>query len=168
MSRTVALIVAMICVGACTDQGLQQIRPTGDGPDEFLVEPKAELSAPESYTELPPPTPGQSNRTDLDHTADMVTELGGRPSNPDAPVPASDGALVTAASRYGVSPDIRASLAAEDAEFRRRQSRFTQIRLFPENLYNSVYRNQALDARETADAWRQSGARTPSYPPPQQ
>lgn len=167
MGRMLAYIVLVGCLGACSNQGLQQIRSTSEGPDEFMVEPKAELQTPTNFTDLPPPTPGQSNRTDIDHTADMLTELGGRPGNPNAPVPASDGALVTAASRYGVQPDIRASLAEEDAAFRARQSRFTQIKLFPENLYYDVYSDQALDARATADAFRRSGAETPSYPPSQ-
>ncbi len=165
MSRTLALILMITLVGACSNQGLVQIRSTTAGPDEFMVEPKAELETPDNFSNLPPPSPGQGNRADIDPMAEMVTELGGRPSDPNGPIPASDGALVTAASRYGVSPDIRASLAAEDADFRSRQSRFTQFQLFPENLYNDVYRNQALDARATADAWRRSGARTPSYPP---
>jgi hypothetical protein len=116
---------------------------------------------------LPTPTPGQGNRADIDPKAEMVTALGGRAGNANAPVPASDGALVTAASRFGVSPDIRRSLAEEDAAFRSRQSRFTQFKLFPENLYLDVYSDQRLDARATADAWRRAGARTPSYPPRQ-
>lgn len=168
MSRMLALILMTMTVGACTNQGLQQIRSNSPGPDEFLVEPKAELATPEDFTNLPPPTPGQGNRADIDPIEGMMTELGGRRSDPNAPIPASDGALVTAASRYGVSPDIRASLAAEDAEYRRKKSRLTQFRLFQENLYNKVYRDQALDARSTADAWRRSGAKTPSYPPLQQ
>lgn len=167
MSRTLALVLIVTIVGACANQGLVQVRSTTAGPDEFMVEPKAELETPENFSSLPPPTPGQGNRADIDPMAGMMVELGGRQSDPNGPIPASDGALVTAASRYGVSPDIRNSLAAEDAQFRSRQSRFTQFQLFPENLYYDVYRDQALDARATADAWRRSGARTPSYPPPQ-
>ncbi|MGD9293590.1 MAG: DUF3035 domain-containing protein [Roseobacter sp.] len=166
MSRTLAFILMTTIAGACSNQGLVQVRSTTAGPDEFMVEPKAELETPENIASLPPPTPGQGNRADIDPMAGMITELGGRQGDPNAPVPASDGALVTAASRYGVAPDIRNSLAAEDAEFRRRKSRFTQFQLFPDNLYYDVYRSEALDARATADAWRRSGARTPSYPPP--
>ncbi|MGA9252206.1 MAG: DUF3035 domain-containing protein, partial [Roseobacter sp.] len=92
---------------------------------------------------------------------------GGRPEDANGPIPSSDGALVSAASRFGVTPEIRTALAAEDAEFRRKQSRFTQFRLFNQDLYGQVYSNQALDARSTAEAWRRAGARTPSFPPPQ-
>ncbi|WP_227269983.1 DUF3035 domain-containing protein [Roseobacter weihaiensis] len=167
MRPVLALILIMIAVSACSNQGLRNLQPTSRGPDEFIVEPKAELTLPTDFATLPTPTPGQSNRTDSDPIAEMVTALGGRPGDASAPVPASDGALVTAASRFGVSPDIRQSLATEDAEFRSRQSRFTQFKLFPEDLYNDVYSSQALDARETAEAWRRAGARTPSFPPRQ-
>jgi hypothetical protein len=105
---------------------------------------------------------------DIDPKATLVTELGGRPSSAAAPVPGQDAALVTAASRFGVTSDVRQTLAAEDAEFRRTQSRFTGFQLFPENLYGKVYRSQTLNARATAEAWRRSGATTPSFPPPGQ
>ncbi len=165
MRRTLALILTFASLAACSNQGLVQLQSTSRGPDEFVVEPKAELQTPPSFDQLPPPTPGQGNRTDVDPIADMTVALGGRPQDANAPIPATDGALVTAASRFGVPSDIRGSLAAEDAEFRRKQSRFTQYRLFPDNLYDNVYRSQKLDARGTADAWRRAGAGTPSYPP---
>jgi hypothetical protein len=160
-----ALILMTLAAGGCSNQGLQTVSSNSRGPDEFIIEPKAELQTPENFASLPPPTPGQGNRADIDHQGAMVAALGGRADNPNAPIPASDGALVTAASRHGVSPDIRQSLATEDAEFRSRQSRFTQFQLFPENLYLDVYDDQRLDARATADAWRRAGANTPSYPP---
>lgn len=165
MRRTLALILILASLAACSNQGLVQLQSTSRGPDEFIVEPKAELQLPDNMTQLPPPTPGQGNRTDIDPVAGAVTALGGRPSDANAPIPASDGALVTAASRFGVTPDIRSELAVEDAEFRRKQARFTQFRLFNENLYGRVYSSQALDARDTAEAWRRAGARTPTFPP---
>lgn len=165
--RVPLLLLIAFTLAACNNQGLKTVTSTSRGPDEFIVEPKAELSKPPDFTSLPQPTPGQSNRTDIDPMQEMVVALGGRPDDASRPVPSSDGALVTAASRFGVSPDIRQSLAAEDAEFRRGKSRFTQFRLFPEDLYNQVYSEQALDARATAEAWRRAGARTPSFPPPQ-
>ncbi|WP_299400917.1 DUF3035 domain-containing protein [uncultured Roseobacter sp.] len=164
MSRILALILITACVSACANQGLRDLRSNSRGPDEFIVEPKAELQTPDDLTALPTPTPGQGNLTDVDPNSDAVVALGGRPSQGTA-IPASDGALVTAASRFGVTPDIRQDLAREDAEFRRRQSRFTQYRLFPEDLYNRAYRRQRLDAEATADLWRRAGAKTPSYPP---
>ncbi len=165
MSRIVAMILMTATLAACSSDGLQQVTSNSRGPDEFMVDPKAELVVPDNLAELPPPTPGQGNRADIDAEATLMASLGGRKGDANAPIPSSDGALVTAASRFGVTPNIRQALAEEDAEFRRGQSRFTQFKLFPENLYNDVYSSQALNQRATAEAWRRSGARTPSYPP---
>ena len=165
MRLILALILTTFAVSACANQGLRDLRSTSDGPDEFIVEPSGQLQPPPDFANLPPPTPGGANRTDTDPMSDMVVELGGRPGDATAPVPSSDGALVTAASRMGVTPNIRQALASEDAEFRRKQSRFTQFRLFPEDLYNRAYRSQALDPFATANAWRRAGTATPSYPP---
>lgn len=167
MRRTLALILIPAMLSACSGNDLQQVTSNSRGPDEFLVEPKAELQMPQSYAQLPPPTPGQGNRVDIDPAAEMATALGGRPSNPNGPVPGADAALVTAASRLGVPPNIRQTLAQEDAQFRAAQSRFTGFQLFPENVYAKAYRSQTLNARATAEAWRRAGAGTPSYPPPQ-
>jgi hypothetical protein len=93
-----------------------------------------------------------------------VVALGGRPDRGGA-VPAGDAAVVTAASRFGVTPDIRQQLDETDAEFRRRQARFTNIRLFPEDRYNTAYRRETLDAKTTAEQWRRAGAKTPTFPP---
>jgi hypothetical protein len=162
-----AMILIPVMLSACATDGLREVTSNSRGPDEFIVDPKAELQMPDNFSALPPPTPGQGNRVDIDPKAELATALGGRPPDPNAPIPGSDGALVTAASRLGVTPNIRTQLAQEDADFRARQSRFTGFQLFPEDLYNKVYRSQTLDARDTADAWRRAGARTPSYPPPQ-
>ena len=162
------VLIGILFTSACANQGLQQVSSTSRGPDEFIVEPKKELEQPPaSVTQLPTPTPGQGNRADLDPKADLVVALGGRPSDANAPVPASDAALVRAASRNGVTPNVRKTLAQEDENFRSGKSRFTQFRLFPNNLYLDVYSSQSLDARQTADAWRRAGARTSSYPPRQ-
>lgn len=164
MCRILAFILIMVSLSACANKGLRNLQSNSRGPDEFIVEPKAELQTPDSLTSLPTPTPGQGNLTDVNPANDAVLALGGRPSGGTA-VPASDGALVTAASRFGVTPDIRQDLAQEDADFRRRQARFTQYRLFPEDLYNQAYRRERLDADATAENWRRAGAKTPSYPP---
>lgn len=165
MVRVLALMVLALLVSGCANQGLRQLQSNSSGPDEFLVDPRLELEIPEDVSNLPPPTPGQANRTDPDTLGALAAELGGRRSDPAGPIPGSDGALVTAASRLGVTQDIRATLAAEDAEFRRKQGRFTQFKLFPEDVYNKAYRRQALNPFNEADAWRRAGADTPSYPP---
>ncbi|WP_299678015.1 DUF3035 domain-containing protein [uncultured Roseobacter sp.] len=164
MRRILALILITACVGACANTGLRDLRSNSRGPDEFIIEPRAPLQTPDDLTTLPAPTPGQANLTDNDPMADAVVALGGRPSSGTA-IPASDGALVTAASRFGVTPGIRQELAEADERFRTRQARFTQFRLFREDRYLQAYRRERLDAAETAAQWRRAGARTPSYPP---
>lgn len=158
-------LIAVTVLAACENQGLRQVTSRGDGPDEFIVVPAKPLEQPESFAALPTPTPGGTNRTDQLPLQESVSKLGGRRDSPTAPIPARDGALVNAAGRFGVDPNIRASLAAEDEAFRARQSRFTQIRILPEDLYKRAYRRQALDAERTARAWRRAGVPTPTSPP---
>ncbi len=159
-------LIAVTFLAACENKGLRQITSRGDGPDEFIVVPSKPLEQPTSYAALPTPTPGAANRTDQFPLAESVEKLGGQRGSPTAAVPSRDVALVNRASRFGVDPDIRASLAEEDAAFRKRQSRLTQIRIFPEDLYNRAYRREALDAGRTAQVYRRAGIPTPSAPPP--
>ena len=149
-------------------QGLRDLRAPGPGPDEFMILPVKPLTAPKDYAFLPAPTPGGANLTDPNPLAEAVAALGGRPAALDpAGVPASDAALVTAASRHGVAADTRASLAAEDAKFRKRQGRMTRVRLFPVDRYSQAYRKQALDPFEQTDRFRSGNAGTPTSPPQQ-
>ena len=62
-------------------------------------------------------------------------------------------------------PDVRAELAAEDADFRKRRGRLTQIRLFNTDRYAEVYRREALDPYQQASQYRHAGAVTPAVPP---
>lgn len=158
-------LIAVTFLAACENKGLRQITSRGDGPDEFIVVPAKPLEQPESYAALPAPTPGAGNRTDQLPLQESVQKLGGQRGSPTAAIPARDVALVNRASRFGVEPNIRASLAEEDAAFRKRQSRLTQIRILPEDLYNRAYRREALDADRTAQAYRRAGIPTPTSPP---
>ena len=81
------------------------------------------------------------------------------------PVVCRDGALVTAASRYGVEPDVRATLAAQDAAFRKRENRTARIKLFPVDRYSEAYKREALDPFAVSEAYRANGIATPSSPP---
>jgi hypothetical protein len=156
------IVMLTACVGG--DRGLRDLRSNGGGPDEFRVMPVGALTLPADVTNLPTPTPGQSNRTDPTPNADAVAVLGGNPNAliPNG-IPASDGALVTAASRNGVDPEIRQTLAFEDAAFRTRQSRFGFIR--GRDRYFSAYARQALDAYSELQRFRNAGVATPSAPP---
>ena len=95
-----------------------------------------------------------------------IVAMGGRAEDAKAGIPASDTALVQSASRFGVTQNIRETLAETDAEFRRGKARFTQIRIVPTDHYDKVYRKEALDPARVASQWRAAGARTPAYPPP--
>lgn len=167
MRKLALMFVLSALVAGCADVGLRDLRSDSEGPDEFGIAPVASLQEPTSYSELPTPTPGGTNRADRSSLAEGAAAFGGRLSDPSAPVPANDGALVQYASRLGVSPNIRESLAQTDAEFRRRKARLTRIRIVPVDRYQQVYQDQALDAQAERQRWRNAGARTPSAPPAQ-
>lgn len=159
------MVMAVFGLSACGEPSLRELVPPGEGPDEFNIVPVLPLQEPESYSALPQPTPGGENRTDQRPEADAIAALGGRATSPEAPIPASDAALVSYAGRSGVDPAIRAKLAEEDEAFRKRQGRFSQIRIVPEDRYDEAYRRQTLDAYATADAFRRAGVPVPSAPP---
>ncbi|MGR3761512.1 DUF3035 domain-containing protein [Roseobacteraceae bacterium NS-SX3] len=161
------VLAGAVAVTGCAQKGLRDIRKPGTGPDEFLVLPSKPLETPESYAALPVPTPGGSNRTDPNPEAEAVAALGGNPAAlvPGQGVPAGDAALVTASSRYGVEPAVRASLAEEDAEFRRKKRFSGRIKLFPVDRYEQIYSKQTLDPFAVNEQFRRAGAGTPSAPP---
>ena len=76
--RPFVMTLLMVSLTACANTGLRNIRSTGDGPDDFLVNPNKQLEAPENYKALPDPTPGQVNRVDPTPVADGTAALGGR------------------------------------------------------------------------------------------
>ncbi|UWR26099.1 DUF3035 domain-containing protein [Sulfitobacter sp. S223] len=159
------LFVLPVLVAGCANVGLRDLRSSSKGPDEFGIQPVASLQAPASFTELPTPTPGGANRADRSALAEGAQAFGGNLGDPNAAVPASDGALVQHASRLGVTQNIRQTLAESDAKFRRRKVRLTQFRIVPVDRYNQAYRGEALNAQAEQSRWRSAGARTPSAPP---
>lgn len=162
----VIILAVVAALSGCSSKGLMDLRTNSEGPDEFMILPSKELEQPDNYSALPAPTPGGANRTDPNPNAEAVAALGGSPSALNAQgIPAADGALVTQTSRYGVEPDIRMTLAEADAEFRRKQSRGTRVRLFPVDRYSQAYRGSALDPFEEAERFRRAGFQTPTSPP---
>ena len=159
--------LAAFGLAGCADKGLRTLSHTGNGPDEFLVLPTKPLEQPADYAFLPEPTPGGENRVAQKPKQEAVASVGGNPArlDPNAPIPGADGALVTAASRNGVEPGVRQSLAEEDAKFRKRQSRLSSIKLFKVDRYKQAYRRQTLDPYEAAVPYRRAGAVTPTLPP---
>ena len=165
MLRLILCSTLMLTLAACAgDRGLRDLRTNGGGPDEFRVQPMGQLVMPSDVTNLPTPTPGQTNLADPTPNADAVAVLGGNPNAliPNG-IPARDGALVSAASRNGVDPTIRQTLATEDAAFRNRQTRFGWFR--GRNRYFQAYSRQALDAYAELQRFRNAGIATPSAPP---
>ncbi|WP_050930344.1 DUF3035 domain-containing protein [Aestuariivita boseongensis] len=162
----IAIVVAVLAVAGCSNQGLRDLRSTGAGPDEFLILPSKPLQPPSNFSELPEPTPGGANLTDPQPKADAIAALGGRPSAlVDQGVPSSDAVLVSYASRNGVPENIRETTSAEDEQFRKRRGRLTSIQLFRTDRYNQVYRPQRLDSFAAERRARQSGIPTPTNPP---
>ena len=105
--------------------------------------------------------------TDVNPLADAVVALGGNSAalNAGGAIPSNDGALVTASSRYGVEPNVRASLAAEDATFRKRENRTARFKLFPVDRYAEAYKKQSLNPFSVNSVFRNHGYATPSAPP---
>ena len=67
--------------------------------------------------------------------------------------------------RYGVSADIRASLAAADLRFRQNNDGLPLERLFNVNTYFEAYEPLSLDQFAELERLRRAGIRTSSVPP---
>ncbi|MDU8911338.1 DUF3035 domain-containing protein [Aestuariicoccus sp. MJ-SS9] len=153
------------CGGRERDITLHDLRTNSREPEEFSIVPSKPLATPESFAELPGPTPGRANRADQTPLSDAVAALGGNPARLRADgVPASDGALIQRAGRFGVDGNIREDLAAADLEFRKTRSRFT-FSIVPEDDYYRIYRRQAIDPYRQLLRFRRLGVQTPSAPP---
>lgn len=171
LGRLAALGAVLTALSACADKEpkLLNFRNSGNGPDEFAILPTKPLQAPEDFTQLPAPTPGGRNLTDPTPNSDAVAALGGRPDRINAGgVPRGDGGIVTYASRFGVAPNIRQTLASEDLEWRRKNDGRLLERLFSVNVYYDAYQPMELDQHAELERWRRAGARTPSAPPPKE
>ncbi len=156
------------CASDATPE-LMHLRSSTNGPDEFAIMPPKALEVPEDLAALPEPTPGGANRTDQHPLADAIIALGGTPrANPDTGtggVAASDSALFSHASRFGLAADIRRVLADEDLDFRRRNDGRLLERWFGVNVYFKAYASMSLDQQAELERWRQAGVPTPSAPP---
>ncbi|WP_298562441.1 DUF3035 domain-containing protein [uncultured Aliiroseovarius sp.] len=150
---------------ACSnsDPSLMNLRATQDGPDEFAILPTKPLQEPKNYTDLPTPTPGQANLTDPTPEADAIAALGGKLGS--GKIRRSEGALVSAASRYGVSANIREVLAASDLEWRKDNKGRVLERLFNVNVYYRAYEAMHLNQHLELERLRRLGIWTPAAPP---
>lgn len=169
--RVSPLIVPLLMtafLAACSDSGddrplIDRIGLTSvQAPDEFSVLPQKPLELPEDLAALPTPTPGAVNRTDLTPEADALVALSGRPVR--APIVRSDNALLAVATRRGVSPAIRSTLAREDVAYRDDNKGRILERLFGRSNDLIIYRNQRLDAEQELLRLRARGIKTPALP----
>lgn len=165
-SRAVIFGLALLVSACANERGIRVLSSDDAGPDEFSVIPSKPLEAPETFAQLPTPTPGGANRTDLDPRGDIAVALGGRvqPASTDGSFPSSDSALVAYASRQGSGTGIREQLAQEDEAVRGRFSKFTGWRLANPDRYDEVYRFYHLNAYRELARWRARGVKTPTAP----
>ncbi len=159
---------ALICLGLAACGGpdqptLMNIASNTSSPDEFAILPGKPITMPRDLASLPEPTPGGTNRTDQTPRDDAIAALGGRPSRANGP--ATGGDLIAYASRYGVDPSIRDTLAEEDLEFRRDNNGRVLERLLNVNVYFRAYADQSLDQHVELERFRRAGVRTVSAPP---
>lgn len=161
-------MVASVGLTACGGNKvphLMNLRSTTDGPDEFAILPPKSLALPTDMAVLPPPTPGGANLTDPHPMDDAIVALGGKVPKAGG-IPASDGGLVRYADRAGVTPGIRATLAADDLALRKKHPGKFLERIFGLSTYLQAYRDMWLDQYAELARWRAAGVPTPSAPPP--
>lgn len=157
---------ALMILSACADKEPNLMNIRSDTPDEFSILPTKPLEDPEDYDTLPTPTPGGTNRADVNPYADAAVALGGTETAvTSSGTTASERVLVAHAGRYGATPDIREVVAAEDLEYRRENNGRLLERLFNVNVYNKSYSEQELDQHLELDRLRARNLPTPSAPP---
>lgn len=165
------LVAAMLAgcflaAGCAREPDLVRFGGLGTGPDEFAIVPSKPLETPADLRTLPPPAPGAGNRADATPMQDAVVALGGRPDRLQRDAASPDTALVAHAGRFGTDPSIRATLAAEDLEFRRRNGGLLLERAFNRNRYFTIYSGQQLDQQRERARLSRAGVPTPESPPP--
>lgn len=169
-----AALLALLVLTACGRFGnadkappkLMNFKSQSRSPDEFAVLPTKPLQLPEDIAALPEPTPGGSNITDPTPDVDAVAALGGNPRLLErGALPAGNGGLVSHATRFGQSPDIRQVLAAEDEDWRRKHDGRLLERLFSVTVYFRAYEPMSLDQYAELERWRAAGVRTVGAPP---
>ncbi|PKP68670.1 MAG: DUF3035 domain-containing protein [Alphaproteobacteria bacterium HGW-Alphaproteobacteria-4] len=163
------VLAAMLALGACgsdKEPRLMNVRAGTSGPDEFGILPTKPLQMPANLAVLPTPTPGGTNLTDPTPEADAVAALGGsRAALASRGVPAADAGLMAHVAKFGAAADIRAVLAAEDLEYRRKNNGKLLERLFNVNVYFQSYLPMSLDQAAEIERWRKLGIRTVGAPP---
>ena len=167
-SRIIAglALMGVLALSACSEGDPQLMNIRSDTPDDFSIKPTKPLEAPEDYESLPAPTPGGTNRADINPFAVAAVALGGtEEAATNSGATAAESALLAQAGRYGAGSDIRATVAAEDLEYRRKNNGRLLERLFNVNVYYNSYAEQELDQHLELDRLRAAGIPTSSAPP---
>jgi len=163
-------ITLVVTLAACDENPVfgknGNFRLKDAGPDEFAVLPTKELVMPEDYEMLPEPTLDAKNRADIIPQHDAVAALGGKSEQLDSPLIGSgEQALIVAVSRFGVSPDIRTNLAAEDETYRKKnRARFYERWIYSDQAYLKRFKGETLEAYDELNRLRAMGVRTPTAP----
>jgi hypothetical protein len=164
-ARSLAGILAAVAVlSACARSEPNLVNLRSATADEFAVMPARPLDMPDSLAQLPMPVPGGPNRADRDPRAEGIAALGGRAGGAGG-IPQADAALLVTAQRYGITPQIRAVLAAEDIDWRRTNRGRLLDRWLNKTTYFAAYRPLSLNPRAEEARFRALGVRTPSSPP---
>jgi hypothetical protein len=167
--RALGALALAALLGACArgEPDLMRLSSGQEGPDEFAIVPGKPIEMPPDLAALPPPAPeGAANRADPTPEADAVAALGGRPERLERDGRAPDGALLRAAGRHGVQPDIRDQLAEADQAFRGDNRGRVLERVFNVTTYFDAYARSELDKHAEQERWRRAGARSSAAPPP--
>ena len=159
--RIAIVTLLALALSACGGNGrLHRLDAGATGPDEFSVIPMRPLAMPDALT-LPAPTPGGVNLADPNPRGAAMAALGGA----DGAGHAGDAALMAQVMRHGSDPAIRATLAQEDADFRRRAAALGGFNFLGRDRYFQAYARMALDAWAELTRFRAAGIATPSAPP---
>ncbi|MEM8572452.1 MAG: DUF3035 domain-containing protein [Pseudomonadota bacterium] len=161
---TLLLFSLAVMVSGCGDGVAGFLRSSGatSTPDEFQVLPTRPLEIPDDLAALPVPTPGATNRVQYEPEPLAIAGLTGQ----EQPARTANGAaLLARAGAASNDPQIRATLATEDAAYRANNRGRVLERWFSNDREALIYRDMTLDAGAVYESMRARGVRV-SAPPP--
>lgn len=156
--RIATAVMLTLALAACAGDGrLHRLDSGSRVPDDFSVLPAQPLVIPDA---LSLPEPGGTNLADPNPLGQAMALLGGTQG---AGV-AGNAALIAQVTRHGITPDIRALVSQEDADFRRRAAR-GGFSILGRDRYYPAYSRMNLDPWAELERFRAAGVATPSAPP---
>jgi len=164
------LLVKVFLIGmfliSCGDKDpdLLTLRSSGNGPDEFALVTLRAIEMPSDFSNLPTPTLGGSNLTDINPQEDVINALGGVLNSKEESSQV-DKYLEEAVSRFGLIDNIRGELSLEDEKFRSKNNGLFLERLVDMNVYFRAYSSMTLDSMEEMDRLSGIGIKILARPP---